>query len=39
MGMRLGADMRIANGWLIQLDAILFDGSDRHYTIGMGYYF
>jgi hypothetical protein len=38
-GMRLGADMRMANGWLIQLDAILYGGTDDSYTIGMGYYF
>ncbi|MBL7076196.1 MAG: hypothetical protein ISS31_01880 [Kiritimatiellae bacterium] len=38
-GMRLGADLRIANGWLVQLDAVLYDGTDDSYSIGMGYYF
>jgi hypothetical protein len=39
MGMRLGSDLRIDSGWLIQFDANLFDGSDRRYTMGMGYHF
>jgi len=36
---RLGADLRIASGWVTRLDAILYNGSDRRFTIGMGYYF
>lgn len=39
MAMRLGADLRLSSGWLVQLDATLYDGSDRRYTIGTGYYF
>ena len=38
-GLRLGADLRVQGGWLTQLDAVLYDGSDRRLTIGMGYYF
>lgn len=38
-GLRLGADLRAASGWLTRLDAILYDGSDRRLTIGMGYTF
>jgi hypothetical protein len=38
-GLRLGADLRAASGWLTQLDAVLYDGSDRRLTIGMGYTF
>ncbi|MBT3296432.1 MAG: hypothetical protein HN919_20620 [Verrucomicrobia bacterium] len=38
-GLRLGADVRVASGWLTQLDAVLYDGSDRRLTIGMGYTF
>lgn len=39
VGMRLGADLRVSNGWLLQLDAIIYDGTDDSYSIGMGYYF
>jgi len=38
-GMRLGADMRMANGWLVQFDAILYGGTDDSYSLGMGYTF
>ncbi len=38
-GLRVGADIRVQGGWLTQLDAVLYDGSDRRLTIGMGYYF
>jgi hypothetical protein len=38
-GMRLGADLRGDNGWLLQLEATLYGGTDDSYSIGMGYYF
>ncbi len=38
-GMRLGADLRAPNGWLLQLEATLYGGTDDSYSIGMGYYF
>jgi len=37
--LRLGSDLRMGSGWLAQLDATLYNGSDRRYTVGMGYHF
>ncbi len=38
-GMLLGADLRTQSGWLVQLGAILYGGTDDSYSLGMGYYF